>query len=107
MHIEASWSRKDYFALLESPYMFPTDSCSLEFFYHMNGGSIGSLLVYINSGDNVALVKNVTGDDVFKLNKVVNREKMMKVCHSSWARHLARLPEDAGTHSTNLLRMKN
>ena len=61
VHIEASWYDKGEFALLESPYMYPTGTCNLQFSYHMSGGSIGSLLVFINSGDNVTLIMNVTG----------------------------------------------
>ena len=40
----------------------PTDSCTLTFWYHMFGGDCGSLLVFLNSGDDVKLLFNETGD---------------------------------------------
>ena len=44
--------------------MMPITSvgCTITFFYHMFGGDCGSLLVFINSGDDVKLVFNKTGD---------------------------------------------
>lgn len=61
MHIEASWYVKGSVAILEGPYMMPTSNCIMTFYYHMFGGDCGSLLVYINSGDEVQLVFNQTG----------------------------------------------
>ena len=61
MHIEASWYVKGSVAILEGPYMMPTSSCKMTFYYHMFGVDCGSLLVYINSGDEVQLVYNQTG----------------------------------------------
>ena len=61
MHIEASWYVKGSVAILEGPYMMPTSNCKMTFYYHMFGGDCGSLLVYINSGDDVQLVFNQTG----------------------------------------------
>ena len=61
MHIEASWFVKGSVAILEGPYMLPTSNCKMTFYYHMFGGDCGSLLVYINSGDEVQLVFNQTG----------------------------------------------
>ena len=64
MHIEASWYTKGSVAILEGPYMLPTQAvdCKMTFYYHMFGGDCGSLLVFINSGDSVKLVFNQTGD---------------------------------------------
>lgn len=62
MHIEASWFTRGSVAILEGPYMLPTTNCKMTFYYHMFGGDCGSLLVYINSGDNVKLLFNKTGD---------------------------------------------
>lgn len=61
MHIEASYYVKGSLAILEGPYMMPTKNCKMTFYYHMFGGDCGSLLVYINSGDDVRLVFNRTG----------------------------------------------
>lgn len=61
MHIEASWYVKGSVAILEGPYTMPTTNCKMTFYYHMFGGDCGSLLVYINSGEEVQLVFNKTG----------------------------------------------
>lgn len=61
MHIEASWYVKGSVAILEGPYMMPTTNCKMTFYYHMSGAATGSLLVYVNSGDNVQLIFNKTG----------------------------------------------
>ena len=63
MHIEASYSSRGSAAILESPYMLPTDYCSMTFYYHMFGGDCGSLRVYVYSGQSQTVMKfNKTGD---------------------------------------------
>ena len=61
MHIEASWYVKGAVAILEGPYMMPTSNCNMTFYYHMSGPDTGSLIIFVNSGDEVIVIFNKTG----------------------------------------------
>ena len=65
IHIEASWFARGSIAVLESPYMMPPQPgkvCTLSFWYHMFGGDCGSLMVFVNGGDELSLRFKETGD---------------------------------------------
>ena len=61
MHIEASWYVKGAVAILEGPYMMPTSNCKMTFYYHMSGPDTGSLTIFVNSGDEMKVILNMTG----------------------------------------------
>ena len=41
--------------------MMPTSNCNITFYYHMSGPDTGSLIIFVNSGDEVIVIFNKTG----------------------------------------------
>ena len=41
--------------------MMPTSNCKMTFYYHMSGPDTGSLIIFVNSGDEVIMIFNKTG----------------------------------------------
>ena len=64
MYIESSYPRKmNDTAVLMSPLMKSTKTCTMRFFYHMYGDHIGTLNVYRKVGNSKSLLWTKSGDN--------------------------------------------
>ena len=67
MYFESSLSGKTRLqgelAVLQSPNILgTTDGCSMNFFYHMYGVDVGSLVVYMVSETSILMMRKITGN---------------------------------------------